>query len=227
MGWNSWNTFGCDVSEDLIKNMTTAMIKSGMVDAGYTYMNLDDCVFVERDSNNRLVADPQRFPSGIAHLVDYVHSKGLKFGIYTDAGYKTCQGRPGLYGYEQIDADTFAGYGVDYLKVDWCHSEGMKAQDRYTMIGKALNATGRPIFYSMCEWGVDDPWKWSAPIANSWRMHGDSMIPSLIPSLPSLPLLTYSLTQTCPTQSLQAGRASVISLTTWKAFQNTQVQVHG
>eukprot|EP01028_Stygiella_incarcerata_P000928 TRINITY_DN1145_c0_g1_i3.p1 TRINITY_DN1145_c0_g1~~TRINITY_DN1145_c0_g1_i3.p1 ORF type:complete len:291 (-),score=58.66 TRINITY_DN1145_c0_g1_i3:61-933(-) len=173
MGWNSWNTFGCDVSEDLIKNMTTAMISSGMVDAGYKYMNLDDCVFVGRDSNKRLVPDPQRFPSGIAHLVDYVHSKGLKFGIYTDAGYETCQGRPGLYGYEQIDADTFAGYGVDYLKVDWCHSEGMKAQDRYTMIGKALNATGRPMFYSMCEWGVDKPWLWSGPIANSWRMHGD------------------------------------------------------
>jgi alpha-galactosidase len=113
MGWNSWNRFGCDVNEDLVREMADAMVSSGMRDAGYEYVVIDDCWQTGRAPDGTIVADPVRFPSGMAALAAYVHARGLKLGLYTDAGHYTCQGRPGSYGYEQQDAETYAAWGVD------------------------------------------------------------------------------------------------------------------
>ena len=117
MGWNSWNKFGCNVSEDLIRQMADAMVKSGMKDAGYQYVVIDDCWQVERDASGNIVPDAKHFPSGIKALADYVHSLGLKFGIYSDAGSKTCAKRPGSLGHEYQDALQYAAWGVDYLEI--------------------------------------------------------------------------------------------------------------
>src|SRR5438477_3399092 len=131
MGWNSWNHFGCDVSAQLIKETADALAKSGMRDAGYQYLVIDDCWQVARDAAGRLVADSARFPGGMKPLADYVHSKGLKFGLYTDAGRKTCQGRPGTYQHEAQDAKSFAEWGVDYVKEDWCYADSLDAPLQY------------------------------------------------------------------------------------------------
>src|SRR5664279_3778018 len=128
MGWNSWNKFGCNVSEQLIKQMADVMTTSGMKRAGYTYIVIDDCWQVSRDSKGNILADTERFPSGIKALADYVHSKGLKFGLYSDAGTGTCQNRPGSYNHEVQDAKQYAAWGVDYLKYDWCNSDGLDAK---------------------------------------------------------------------------------------------------
>src|ERR1700716_3770844 len=138
MGWNSWNKFACNVSEDLIKGAADAMVSSGMKEAGYEYVVIDDCWQVSRDANGNIVADSQRFPSGIKGLADYVHSKGLKFGIYSDAGVKTCAGRPGSSGHEYQDALQYAAWGVDYLKYDWCHTGKVNAEWAYTTMRDAL-----------------------------------------------------------------------------------------
>jgi len=134
MGWNSWNKFACNVSEDLIKSMADAMVKTGMKDAGYQYIVIDDCWQVARDKAGNIVADPQRFPSGIKALADYAHSLGLKFGIYSDAGSKTCAGRPGGLGHEYQDALTYAAWGVDYLKYDWCFTTTQDAHSAYNNV---------------------------------------------------------------------------------------------
>jgi len=173
MGWNSWNKFACNVSEDLIKSVTDAMASNGMKDAGYQYVVIDDCWQVSRDENGNIVADAQRFPSGIKALADYVHSKGLKFGLYSDAGSKTCQGRPGSQGHEFQDAMQYARWGVDYLKYDWCNTETRNAQEAYSTMSRALLDTGRPIVFSMCEWGTAKPWLWAKGIGNLWRTTGD------------------------------------------------------
>jgi alpha-galactosidase len=173
MGWNSWNKFGCDVSESLIKGIADAMVTTGMRDAGYQYVTIDDCWQVSRDANGTIVADPQRFPDGIKALADYVHGKGLKFGIYTDAGRKTCQGRPGTYGHEDQDAKTYASWGVDYVKVDWCNAQGIDAPAQYATIRDALARSGRPIVFSICEWGSNRPWEWADTTGNLWRTTGD------------------------------------------------------
>src|SRR6185369_12528287 len=157
MGWNSWNKFACNVSEKLIKEMADAMVTSGMRDAGYVYLVIDDCWQIDRDAQGNIQPDPQRFPNGMKALADYVHSKGLKFGLYSDAGIKTCQGRPGSLGYETIDANTYASWGVDYLKFDNCNNLGLPPQPRYQNMSDALLATGRPIYFSMCEWGQENP----------------------------------------------------------------------
>ncbi|MFP4549057.1 MAG: glycoside hydrolase family 27 protein, partial [Fidelibacterota bacterium] len=128
MGWNSWNKFACDVSEDLIKEMADAMVASGMKDAGYEYIVIDDCWQIARDTEGNIIVDPDRFPSGMKALADYIHSKGLKFGIYSDAGTATCQERPGSRGYEFRDAKTYAEWGVDYLKYDWCNTGTQNAE---------------------------------------------------------------------------------------------------
>lgn len=153
MGWNSWNKFACNVSEDLIKGMADAMVKSGMKDAGYQYIVIDDCWQVSRDREGNIVAELQHFPSGIKALADYVHSLGLKFGIYSDAGSKTCAGRPGGLGHEYQDALKYAAWGVDYLKYDWCNTTTQDARAAYANMRAALDATGRPIVLSICEWG--------------------------------------------------------------------------
>lgn len=173
MGWNSWNTFACDINEDLIRSVADAMITSGMKDAGYIYVNLDDCWHGQRDSLGFIQADPKRFPSGIKALADYIHSKGLKIGIYSDAGWQTCGGKPGSRGYEYQDALTYAKWGIDYLKYDWCNTEGLKAEGAYLTMRNALYAAGRPIVLSMCEWGDNKPWEWGKDIGHLWRTTGD------------------------------------------------------
>ena len=173
MGWNSWNKFQCNVSEDLIKSIADAIAANGMKEAGYQYVVIDDCWQVSRDENGFIVADPQRFPSGIKALADYVHSKGLKFGIYSDAGTKTCAGRPGSQGHEYQDALQYARWGVDYLKYDWCNTGTRNAEEAYSTMSSALLATGRPIIFSLCEWGTAKPWLWAKGIGNLWRTTGD------------------------------------------------------
>src|SRR5882672_7434057 len=174
MGWNSWNKFACNVSEDMIREMADAMVKSGMKDAGYQYVVIDDCLQVTRDENGNIVADPHRFPSGIKALADYVHSLGLKFGIYSDAGSKTCAGRPGGLGHEYQDAVTYASWGVDYLKYDWCNTTTQDARASYANMRAALDASGRPIVLSICEWGNAKPWLWGKEVGgNLWRTTGD------------------------------------------------------
>lgn len=173
MGWNSWNHFGCNVSSSLIRGVADAMAGNGMRDAGYQYVVIDDCWQVARDAKGNIVADSVRFPGGIKPLADYVHSKGLKFGIYTDAGRKTCEGRPGSYGYEAQDARSYAAWGVDYVKIDWCNSEGLDAPTQYAKFRDALAASGRPIVFSICEWGQNRPHEWAPATGNLWRTTGD------------------------------------------------------
>jgi alpha-galactosidase len=173
MGWNSWNKFGCNVSEDLLKSMADGMVGSGMKEAGYQYVVIDDCWQVSRDSDGNIVPDSTRFPSGMKALGDYIHSKGLKFGIYSDAGEKTCAGRPGSMGHEYQDAIMYAKWGVDYLKYDWCHTGKRNAEEAYSTMRDALKATGRPIVFSMCEWGTAKPWQWAQDTGNLWRTTGD------------------------------------------------------
>lgn len=173
MGWNSWNKFGCDINEDLIKQTADAMIASGMKDAGYLYVVIDDCWQVSRDANGNIVPDPKRFPSGMKGLADYIHAKGLKFGIYSDAGTKTCQKRPGSRGYEFQDARQYAAWGVDYLKYDWCNTSTQDSRASYAIMREALNISGRPIALSVCEWGKSKPWLWAGKIGNLWRTTED------------------------------------------------------
>jgi alpha-galactosidase len=173
MGWNSWNRFGCNVSERLIRETADAMVANGMRDAGYTYVNIDDCWHGARDSLGFIHPDPQRFPGGMKALADYVHSRGLKLGIYSDAGWKTCGGRPGSRGYEYQDALTYARWGVDYLKYDWCNTEGLRAQGAYQTMRNALASAGRPIVFSICEWGDSQPWEWAGDVGHLWRTTGD------------------------------------------------------
>lgn len=173
MGWNSWNKFKCDVSEKLIMEIADAMVSSGMAAAGYDYVVIDDCWQVDRDENGEIVVDQERFPHGMKYLVDYVHSKGLKFGIYSCAGTKTCQGRPGGRGYEFQDARTYAGWEVDYLKYDWCNHSTQNAQASYSLMRDALYKAGRPIVFSLCEWGANKPWEWAKDVGHLWRTTGD------------------------------------------------------
>lgn len=181
MGFNNWNTTHCraDFNEAMVKGIADIFVSRGLKDAGYQYVNLDDCwALPQRNSQGNLVPDPARFPNGIKSLADYVHSKGLKFGIYTSAGTKTCNtaGFPGGLGHEQDDANLFASWGVDYLKYDNCNNQGVDAQKRYTAMRDALRNTGRPIVYSICEWGRTGPprvWEWGKPVGNLWRTTGD------------------------------------------------------
>ena len=173
MGWNSWNKFGCNVSEQMIRDMADAMVSSGMKDSGYQYVVIDDCWQIARDEQGNIVADAKTFPGGIKALVDYVHSKGLKFGIYSDSGVRTCAGRPGSWGYEFQDARQYAAWGVDYLKYDWCNNGGQNSTAAYTLMRDALKASGRPIVFSICEWGKTQPWLWAGEIGNLWRTTSD------------------------------------------------------
>ncbi|MET7616179.1 NPCBM/NEW2 domain-containing protein [Streptomyces sp. NPDC005408] len=178
MGFNNWNSTHCraEFNEAMVKGVADAFVSQGLKAAGYTYVNIDDCwALPNRNASGNLVPDPVRFPNGIKAVADYVHSKGLKFGIYSSAGTKTCdvQGFPGGLGHEQQDANLWASWGVDYLKYDNCNNTGADAQQRYKAMGDALRATGRPILYSICEWGENQPWNWAAGVGNSWRTTGD------------------------------------------------------
>ena len=166
MGWNSWNKFGCNVSEDMIKGMADAMVKSGMKDAGYQYVVIDDCWQVSRDKDGNIVADPQRFPSGIKALADYVHSLGLKFGIYSDAGSKTCAGRPGrlgprVSGRAQVCS---VGRGLSEVRLVQHHARRTRAPHTRTCATHWTPA-GRAIVLSICEWGTAKPWLWGKEVA--------------------------------------------------------------
>jgi alpha-galactosidase len=174
MGWNSWNSFYSNVSEKVIRETAEAMVASGMRDAGYTYIVIDDTWSLKsRDANGNLVADPAKFPSGMKALADFLHEKGFKFGIYGDAGTKTCGGYPGSWGHEFQDARTFASWGVDYLKYDWCDHGTADARDAYKRMSEALRAAGRPVVLSLCEWGQNKPWEWGEPVGHLWRTTGD------------------------------------------------------
>jgi alpha-galactosidase len=174
MGWNSWNTFQTNISEKLVMETADILVSSGMKDAGYTYLVLDDgWMAMERDSKGDLVPDPKKFPNGMKVVADYVHSKGLKFGLYNCAGTKTCAGYPGTRGYEYQDARFYASVDIDYLKFDWCSSEGLTAKEAYTTMSKALKAAGRPIIFSLCEWGGNKPWEWASAVGQLWRTTGD------------------------------------------------------
>ena len=173
MGWSSWNKFQGNINEDIIKSIADAMVASGLKDAGYTYINIDDCWHGKRDADGFIQADPKHFPHGIKALADYVHSRGLKLGIYSDAGSETCAGRPGSLGHEYQDALQYARWEVDYLKYDWCNTTNVNAQGAYQLMRDALQAAGRPIFFSMCEWGDNHPWRWAKGIGDSWRIGPD------------------------------------------------------
>jgi alpha-galactosidase len=174
MGWNSWNHFHRDINEQLIMEEADAMVESGMKDAGYEYINLDDCwMALDRDSDGNLHADPKRFPHGMKYLADYIHKKGLKIGLYSSAGTKTCAGWPASLDHEKADAKMFAKWGVDYLKYDNCNNQGRPAIERYTAMRKALDAAGHPIVFSICEWGSNRPWEWAPELGNLWRTTGD------------------------------------------------------
>ena len=175
MGWNSWNAFGLKMNEAMIRSTADAMVSSGLKAAGYQYIIVDAGWKANiRDAAGRLRADPEKFPSGMKALADYVHSKGLKFGIYTDAGSEDCvSGAPGSWGSEELDAASFAEWGVDYVKEDWCNTTGVNAREAYTKMSQAILKTGRPMVFSICEWGDNQPWEWAAPVANLWRTTGD------------------------------------------------------
>jgi len=173
MGWNSWNKFGCDVNEAKVRAVADAMVSSGMRDAGYRYVVVDDCWQGLRDADGVITADPQRFPSGMKALGEYIHAHGLKFGLYSDAGRVTCGHRPGSQAHEYQDALTYARWGADYLKYDWCETGTRNPQEAYRTMADALAASGRPILLSICEWGTAQPWLWAHGVGSLWRTTGD------------------------------------------------------
>ncbi len=176
MGWNSWNTFGENINEALIRETADCMAASGLLEHGYEYLVIDDCWSLrERDENGRLVADPAKFPNGMKAVADYVHGKGLKFGMYSCAGNLTCAGYPGSFEHEFIDADTFASWGVDFLKYDYCyHSPIIPGYYLYRRMGLALENCGRDILFSACSWGADETHEWiKSTGASMWRSTGD------------------------------------------------------
>jgi len=176
MGWNTWNTFQGKISESLIKEMAEALISSGMQKAGYRYLVIDDAWEAsERDPHGNLIPDPARFPSGMKALGDYLHSKGFQFGIHNCAGTKTCAGFPGGRGHEFEDARTYASWGVDYLKYDWCNHGTANAQETYKTMRDAILAARRPVVFSLCEWGDTKPWLWAKDVGHLWRTTGDIM----------------------------------------------------
>ena len=176
MGWNSWNTFGADINEQLIRDTADKMVDTGLLNAGYEYLVIDDCWSLkERDENGRLAANPEKFPNGMKAVADYVHSKGLKFGMYSCAGNLTCAGYPGSFEHEFTDAETFAEWGVDFLKYDYCyHSNIIHGKYLYRRMGTALKNCGRDILFSACSWGADNTAEWMRETgAAMWRSTGD------------------------------------------------------
>ncbi|RAJ87420.1 alpha-galactosidase [Chitinophaga dinghuensis] len=174
MGWNSWNTFQVEINEKMIMEMADELVKTGMKDAGYNYLVLDDgWMAMERDSLGNLVPDPKKFPHGLRAVVDYVHAKGLKFGMYNCAGTLTCAKYPGTRGYEYQDARNYAAWNIDYLKYDWCNTKGINAKEAYTTMSNALRKAGHPMIFSICEWGVNKPWEWGEPVGQLWRTTED------------------------------------------------------
>lgn len=177
MGWNTWNTFGHEISDALVRESTDAFVEQGLKDAGYQYVVIDDCWSkkVRDPETDRLVAEPAKFPEGMKAVADYVHGKGLKFGMYSCAGQRTCGDYPGSFDHEFLDAETFASWGVDFLKYDFCYKPvGVDGQLLYRRMGMALRASGRDILFSACNWGSDDVWSWIRSTgAHMYRSTGD------------------------------------------------------
>lgn len=173
MGWSSWNKFAFNINEQVLKETADKMVELGLVELGYVYLNIDDGWHGERDEKGFIHEDAEKFPKGMKDLTDYFHSKGLKAGIYSDAGRMTCGCKAGSLGHEYQDAYTYASWGFDYLKYDWCFTENVNPQGAYKLMRDALTWAGRPIFFSMCEWGNSKPWEWAAGIGDSWRTTGD------------------------------------------------------
>ncbi|MDD6735007.1 MAG: glycoside hydrolase family 27 protein [Clostridiales bacterium] len=175
MGFNTWNTFGANINEQLIFEIADTMVSEGYLDAGYDYLIIDDCWSKKDRENGLIVPDPKLFPHGMKYVADYVHSKGLKFGMYTCAGFKTCAGYPGSYGHEYEDAKQFAEWGVDYLKYDFCFfPENADTKNAYLTMSMALRCSGRDIVFAACNWGKENPSQWMRSIgAHTYRSTGD------------------------------------------------------
>lgn len=173
MGWNTFNTFAGNFDETILRDMVDLLVSTGMKDAGYEYIIVDDNWTAERDTLGFLTVDKKRFPSGMEAFSKYVHYKGLKLGLYSDAGYKTCGGYISSRGHEFQDAIMFARWGCDYLKYDWCNTEGLNAVGAYTTMRDAIYASKRSMIFSMCEWGNNKPWEWGASVGHLWRTTGD------------------------------------------------------
>jgi alpha-galactosidase len=174
MGWNSWNKFAGNINETLIRQTADAMATNGMRDAGYVYVVVDDCwEQMSRDKLGNIVADPNKFPSGMKALGDYLHANGFKFGLHNCAGTKTCAGFPGGRGHEFQDALTYASWGVDFLKYDWCEHGTANSEETYKTMRDGLATAGRPIVFSLCEWGDTKPWLWAKDVGHLWRTTGD------------------------------------------------------
>ena len=177
MGWNTWNTFGENIDERLVLESVDKFLELGLKDAGYEYVVIDDCWSLrERDpKTGEIVPDPAKFPHGMKFVADYVHSKGLKFGMYSCAGVRTCADYPGSFGHEFLDARTFARWGVDFLKYDYCDMPFYdKAEFYYRRMGQALRLSGRDILFSACNWGREDVWRWIRSTgAGMYRSTGD------------------------------------------------------
>ena len=176
MGWNTWNTFAKNIDEKLIMESADIMVESGLLDCGYNYLVIDDCWSLrERDENGKLVPDPEKFPHGMKYVADYVHSKGLKFGMYSCAGALTCAGYPASYEHEFDDAASFAEWGVDFLKYDYCfRPTSVPGKILYKRMSIALKNCGRDILFSACSWGADNTREWIGETgANMWRTTGD------------------------------------------------------
>jgi len=176
MGWNSWNKFAEKVDDKTVREMADTIVSTGMKDAGYIYVNIDDTWEGERDAQGNIQSN-KKFPDMKA-LADYVHSKGLKIGIYSSPGPKTCAGYEGSYQHEQQDANTWAAWGIDYVKYDWCSADKIykptEMQAIYKKMGDALKATGRPIVFSLCQYGLQNVWEWGGSVGgNLWRTTGD------------------------------------------------------
>lgn len=175
MGWNSWNTFGHDINEDQVLKAADIIVEKGYKDVGYEYVVIDDYwLKMERDENDRLVPDPNKFPRGMKYVADYIHSKGLKFGMYSCAGTRTCGRFPSSFNHEYIDAATFAEWNVDFLKYDFCNYFGVDARRSYLTMSQALRTCGRDILFSACQWGKDNPATWMREIgAHMYRSDAD------------------------------------------------------
>jgi alpha-galactosidase len=173
MGWANWNHYFCDYDEGTIREQANALVASGMRDAGYRYVLIQECIARKRDAHGNLIADPHRFPSGMAALTAYIHGLGLKAGIYTDIGVHTCFPNPqyqGSYGHEQQDADLFAAWGMDLVEMDYCNRvPGHSGRWEYERMAKAIRNTGRPMLFYICSWGDEQPWEWAQGTAQMWR----------------------------------------------------------
>jgi alpha-galactosidase len=173
MGWNSWNRFGPFISERLVLETADALIETGMRDAGYRYVVIDDAWEASLRDDGELVPSLWKFPRGMGPLADDLHARGLKLGLYTCAGTHTCQGYPASAGNEPRDAKRFAAWGVDFIKVDWCNTRGLDAKATYGVWADAIRATGRPMVFSICEWGRARPWEWAPRLGHLWRTAPD------------------------------------------------------